>query len=75
MSGCTVPPFRTGMMTSSAMRFNETLAGKKLNLNGKPLNSLPNANTTPLLYDSTNLNKNAHDAAEPAHTRTARRAQ
>ena len=43
---------------------NEMLAGKKLNLNGKPLKTLPNANTTPLLYNSTNLNKNAHDAAK-----------
>ena len=41
---------------------NETVTGKKLNLNGKPLKSLPNAATTPLLYDSTNTAKNAHDA-------------
>ncbi len=41
---------------------NDAVAGKKLNLNGKPLKSLPNAATTPLLYDSANTNKNAHDA-------------
>ena len=41
---------------------NDALAGKKLNLNGKPLKTLPNASTTPLLYDSTNVSKNAHDA-------------
>ncbi len=41
---------------------NDAIAGKKLNLNGKPLKSLPNAANTPLLYDSTNTNKNAHDA-------------
>jgi prepilin-type processing-associated H-X9-DG protein len=41
---------------------NDALAGKKLNLNGKSLKTLPNASTTPLLYDSTNLSKNAHDA-------------
>ncbi len=42
--------------------YNAALGGKKLNLNGKPLNTLPNAAKTPLLYDSTNLSKNAQDA-------------
>lgn len=42
--------------------YNSTLGGKKLNLKGSPLKSLPNAATTPLLYDSTDLHKNAHDA-------------
>lgn len=42
--------------------YNNAVAGKKLNLKGKPLKTLPNAATTPLLYDSSNLNKNAHDA-------------
>lgn len=40
---------------------NDAIAGKKLNLNGKPLKSLPGAATTPLLYDSTTVSKNAHD--------------
>ena len=42
--------------------YNTALAGKKLNLNGKPLNTYPDAAKMPLLYDSTNLSKNAQDA-------------
>ena len=42
--------------------YNAALGGKKLNLNGKPLNTVLDAAKTPLLYDSTNLSKNAQDA-------------
>ncbi len=31
--------------------YNAALSGKKLNLNGKPLNTFPNAAKTPLLYE------------------------
>lgn len=41
--------------------YNSELSGKKLDLKGKPLKTLPNAATTPLLYNSTDLRKNAHD--------------
>ena len=41
--------------------YNTALGGKKLNLNGKPLSTFPDAAKTPLLYDSTNLGKNAQD--------------
>ncbi|HZT44333.1 MAG TPA: hypothetical protein VFA07_19360 [Chthonomonadaceae bacterium] len=40
--------------------YNTEVAGRSLN--GKPLKDLPNAAKTPLLYDSSNLAKNAHDA-------------
>ena len=40
--------------------FNAALSGRKLN--GKKLNEMPDASATPLLYDSTNLAKNAHDS-------------
>jgi len=40
--------------------FNDALGGRKLG--GKKLNALPDAAKTPLLYDSTNLEPNAHDA-------------
>lgn len=39
--------------------FNAALSGRKLK--GKKLNEMPDAAATPLLYDSTNLAKNAHD--------------
>lgn len=39
--------------------FNEALAGKKLG--GKKLAEIPDAAKTPLVFDSTNLAKNAHD--------------
>lgn len=40
--------------------YNDAVAGR--NLQGKKLSAMPNAATTPLLYDSTNLAKSAHDA-------------
>ncbi len=40
--------------------YNNALAGKKMA--GKKLSEMPNAATTPLAYDSTLLEKNAHDA-------------
>ncbi len=40
--------------------YNDAVAGRKLN--GKKLKELPDAAKTPLLYDSTNLAKNAYDA-------------
>jgi prepilin-type processing-associated H-X9-DG protein len=40
--------------------YNDAIAGKQLN--GKKLNEMPNAASTPLLYDSSNLTKSAHDA-------------
>lgn len=40
--------------------YNEAVAGRKLN--GKKLKDLPDSAKTPLLYDSTNLAKSAHDA-------------
>ncbi len=40
--------------------YNVALSGRKLQ--GKKLNKMPDAATTPLLYDSTNLAKNAHDS-------------
>lgn len=40
--------------------YNDAVAGR--NLNGKPLNEMPDAAKTPLLYDSSNLAKSAHDA-------------
>jgi prepilin-type processing-associated H-X9-DG protein len=40
--------------------YNAAVAGRQLN--GKPLNEMPDAAKTPLVYDSTNLAKNAHDA-------------
>ena len=39
--------------------YNLALAGKKME--GKKLSETPNAATTPLAYDSTSLEKNAHD--------------
>jgi prepilin-type processing-associated H-X9-DG protein len=39
--------------------FNAELSARPMN--GKPLKEMPNAATTPLLYDSTNLAKNAQD--------------
>ena len=39
--------------------YNAALAGRKLG--GKKLNEMPDAAKTPLLYDSTDLAKNAHD--------------
>jgi prepilin-type processing-associated H-X9-DG protein len=40
--------------------YNESVAGRALN--HKPLKEMPDAVKTPLVYDSTNLAKNAHDA-------------
>lgn len=40
--------------------YNDALAGRKLN--GKPLAGMPDAAKTPLVYDSSNLAKSAHDA-------------
>ena len=40
--------------------YNDALVGRKLN--GKKLKEMPDAAKTPLLYDSTDLAKNAHDA-------------
>jgi prepilin-type processing-associated H-X9-DG protein len=40
--------------------YNDAVAGR--NLNGKPLKEMPDAAHTPLLYDSTDLAKSAHDA-------------
>jgi prepilin-type processing-associated H-X9-DG protein len=40
--------------------YNESVAGRALN--HKPLKEMPDAGKTPLVYDSTKLNKNAHDA-------------
>lgn len=40
--------------------YNDSIAGRKMN--GKKLGEMPNAGSTPLLYDSTNLAKSAHDA-------------
>jgi prepilin-type processing-associated H-X9-DG protein len=40
--------------------YNAALAGRKLN--GKTLKEMPDAAKTPLLYDSTDLAKNAHDS-------------
>jgi prepilin-type processing-associated H-X9-DG protein len=40
--------------------YNDSIAGRSLN--GKKLNELTDAVHTPLLYDSTNLAKSAHDA-------------
>lgn len=40
--------------------YNTAVAGRSLN--GKPLNEMPDAAKTPLVYDSTDLAKNAHDA-------------
>lgn len=39
--------------------YNEGLASKSLK--GKPLKEIPDGAKTPLIYDSTNLTKNAHD--------------
>ncbi len=41
--------------------YNDTLVGRRLN--GKKLAEMPGAATTPLVYDSSNLAKSAHDAA------------
>ena len=56
------PIVSSGHDTKFGYAYNDAVAGKRLNLKGKSLKTLPNAATTPLLYDSTNLNKNAHDA-------------
>ena len=46
--------------TKFGYAYNAALSGRKLN--GKKLNDMPDAAKTPLLYDSTNLTKNAHDS-------------
>lgn len=56
------PLVSNGHDTKFGYAYNDAIAGKKLNLKGKPLKTMPNAATTPLLYDSTDLKKNAHDA-------------
>lgn len=42
--------------------YNATLAEKPLKLEGKPLDQMPNAANTPLIYDSSTLDKSAADA-------------
>lgn len=46
--------------TKFGYAYNAALTGRKLN--GKKLNEMPDAAKTPLLYDSTDLAKNAHDS-------------
>lgn len=54
------PAVSNGTDDKYGYAYNTEVAGR--NLNGKPLKDLPNAAKTPLLYDSSNLAKNAHDA-------------
>ncbi|HEV2473740.1 MAG TPA: H-X9-DG-CTERM domain-containing protein [Chthonomonadales bacterium] len=42
--------------------YNDRVAGRKLN--GLPLKAMPEASSTPLLYDSSNLEAGAHDAMQ-----------
>ncbi|HLV78741.1 MAG TPA: hypothetical protein VKT32_00625 [Chthonomonadaceae bacterium] len=53
------PAVSNGTDDKYGYAYNPEVAGRSLN--GKPLKALPDAAKTPLLYDSTDLAKNAHD--------------
>lgn len=54
------PAVSNGKDNRYGYAYNEKIAARKLN--GKPLAQAPEAAKTPLLYDSSNLTRNAHDA-------------
>ncbi len=57
------PSVSSGSDSKFGYAYNAEMAGKPLKLSGKPLNELPNAATTILLYDSGTLDKSASDNA------------
>lgn len=57
------PSVSSGADSKFGYAYNTEMAGKPLKLSGKPLNELPNAANTILLYDSGTLDKSASDNA------------
>jgi hypothetical protein len=57
------PSVSSGADDKFGYAYNADMAGKPLKLSGKPLNELPNAANTVLLYDSGTLDKSTSDNA------------